>query len=373
MTLSGIRGRPDGGGERPCTATGAPESEARVRQDLERIVERLTGLVPAPPRLALLLIGGFGRGEGGVIRRPDGSVRAFNDYDLALIVDRPIDPEPVAAAARELARELEIDFVDVGIIEARLLQPRLETVYAFELREGHRVLSGPPEVLATMPPIDPARLPLIEATRLLVNRGLGLLWARLHLDEALADPGRFDGSRRRFTVNAIHKVALAMGEAALIAAGEYHLSYRERAARVARCPLPLAPALEIRAAHAAATRFKLQPVIDLEPPASLLAWWERVRGWHELTFRWIEGRRLRSAIPSWGDYALLAALDALRRGLRHPRVYLAERRTPNWTSDWWRHLLDAESARRIRMTGLLYEEPAGWPAAARELLEEWHP
>lgn len=373
MTLSGIHGRPDGGGGKSWTAAGTAEAEVRVAGDLDRIVARLTAVVPAPPRLGLLLIGGFGRGEGGVIRRPDGSLRAFNDYDLALIVDRPVDPTPVAAAARDLAAELEIDFVDVGLVELRNLQRRLDTIYAFELREGHRVLDGPADLVARMPAIDPARLPLIEATRLLVNRGLGLLWARIYLENALASPATFDGDRRRFTINAIHKAALAMGEAALIAAGQYHLSYRERAARVACVPIPLGPALEVRAAHAAATRFKLQPVIDIDPPAALAEWWARVRGWHELIFRWIEERRLATTLARWGDYAPRAAIDALRRGLRHPRVYAGERVTPGWSDAWWGHLLDAETARRIRMAELLYDEPAGWPTAARELLEEWHP
>lgn len=351
-----------------------------MARDLARITETVRRLVPAPPRRGLLLIGGFGRGEGGVHVGEDGRLRAFNDYDLAVVVDGAVRREPLLEAAPALAAELDVDFVDFGFVPLdTLLGRRLDSVYAYELREGHRTLDGPPDLLKAMPAVDPARLPLLEASRLLVNRGYGLAWARLELEEALREAGSFAGRRRRFIVNALHKAVLAIGEAALIAAGRYHYQYRERDRRIDACPLPFdaAESGAFRDAFHASTRFKLAPDVGHPPLSGAGQAWERIRGWHEAAFRWIESRRLDRHFDSWSDWERAISREGLAEAVRRPRRFLSRRASavpePRFRDAW----LDRDRAFLIRLPALLYGAAgdAGngrWNDAARRLVEAWH-
>lgn len=406
----------------PLVVVGGEAAERRVRADLERIVARLRAVVPPGAFEALALIGGFGRGEGAVIAGPDGAPRGFNDYDLALLVREPIDEAPVRRAAVELARDLEIDFVDVGVLTPRNLAVAPNTVFWYELRAGHRVLAGDPHAFERLPVRDPAQLPLEEGTRLLTNRGLSLLWARLDLDEAESAGAELSPARLRFVVNSIHKAVLAVGDAALIATGRYDISYRERARRVAvRAPAFLGaaapaggapPAVEFQAAHAAATRFKLAPDLPRVPPPALLAWWAQARGWHEAALRALESERLGVRLAAWAGYPARLARESVAEGVRHLRAYLRERRATPDLRGWARHWLDPDRSFRARLPFLLYgvpalvpgspgpgraldawsrfdaallqagltdfpREPAArqerWRGATRRLLKEWHP
>jgi hypothetical protein len=315
-----------------------------------------------------------------VHRAEDGGWRAFNDYDLVVVADGPVDESPIRELSVEAARRLDIDFIDIGVVQRSVLEARrLDTVYAFELKAGHRVLDGPPDILAAMPDIDPSGLPLIEATRLLVNRGWGLVWARLHLEEARLYPAGFDRLRRRFTINAIHKGVLAAGEAALILAGRYHLSYRERARRLAGLPLPwLAGAdADFRAAFAESTAFKLDPRVGGESPDELVDRWMRVRGWHESTLRAVEERRLGRPVGAWSGWRRTVVGEGWRATLRRPRRFLSER-SQGVAGGGFGHLgLDRDHDFRRRLPALLYGPGSerlspDWREDARRHLDAWH-
>ncbi len=332
-----------------------------------------------PPRQAILLIGGFGRGEGGVISDESDQWRAFNDYDLLVLVDGNVDEAVIRPLSVELAQRLDIDFVDIGVIQRRVLEGRpLDTVYAYELKAGHQVLEGPMDILARMPAINPATLPTVEATRLLVNRGWGLVWARLHLEEAMADAANFNRQRRRFTVNAIHKGVLAAGEAALLLAGQYDISYRERARRLPELELTTAlgeQAEEFRAAFVDSTRFKLTPVIPDHDATRLVEWWTRVRDWHEMMFRHVEAMRLGCPYRDWNSWSRAIDREGLRSFIRRPRRFLGARATGKGLGFF---RLDRDLEFRRRLPALLYGfdgEPRGdaWCDSARLHLKAWHP
>lgn len=380
------------------TALGTPGAEERVRRDLDLVLAAVGDHLPGGAVRGVALTGGFGRGEGGMVTVPGREIVPFNDYDFVVVTHEPLDASALTGAAPALAREIGVDFVDFGVFPGDILPRVPETVFWYELREGHRILKGPDDLLLAIPPIDPARLPLEEGTRLLVNRGLSLLWAWLHLDEANQSGRGFGEQERRFTVNSIHKAVLAVGDAALIRAGRYHLSYRERALRVGGVPLPFAAGnADFLEAHAAATDFKLHPAVSDADPAGLRKWWTVVRGWHEVALRWIEESRFASPIGPWRNYPGRLAAESIRDGWRHPGRFLRERGSDRVVRGWSRHFLDVERSNRARLPFLLYSpgpsgldasllrsglsgipgEPSGaltrWREASLELLADWHP
>ena len=304
-----------------------------------------------------------------VLQLPECGLRAFNDYDLVLLVRFLVDEVPLRAAMLRLAREL--GFRRPG---RRDTPPGRgpSTIFWYELREGHRVLLGDQAAFAALA-VRSGASAAGEATRLLTNRGLALLWARLDLDAAGRRP-KHDGRRRRFIVNATHKAVMAMGDAVLLQAGQYHLSYPERVRRLTQAGIPFAaggPAAragapapgEFRRAHAAATHFKLFPEIPSDTAAQLLEWWVTVRDWHERTLGWVESLRLGTPLEDWSEYPARLAWESLREGLRHPRGYLRDRRFTPDLNGWSRHWLIGSGLSRPPSI-LLYGSPASRQALA---------
>jgi hypothetical protein len=86
-----------------------------------------------------------------------------------------------------------------------------------DLLKGHIVLLGPDDVITANAPayLLNSTLPLTEGLRLLLNRGLGLLWA-LHVVRGYEPPPDPEFVRRNY-----YKCALALGDAVLVANGCY--------------------------------------------------------------------------------------------------------------------------------------------------------
>ena len=184
---------------------------------------------------------------------------------------------------------------------------------------------------------------------------------------------------------------MAMGDAVLLQAGQYHLSYPERVRRLTQAGIPFAaggPAAragapapgEFRRAHAAATHFKLFPEIPSDTAAQLLEWWVTVRDWHERTLGWVESLRLGTPLEDWSEYPARLAWESLREGLRHPRGYLRDRRFTPDLNGWSRHWLIGSGLSRPPSDSPVWfaREPAGaggGPRArlGREIRHSWGP
>lgn len=279
----------------PAASDAFNEELGRRLAELARDVRDAVGR----PFVALLLGGGYGRGEGAVTRA-GGREAPYNDLDLFLVADRLGRGARVAldALRRRWARELAVH-VDVGgpYAPSRVAGwgPRLMW---FDLLNGHQVLSGPANVLDAAPPSARAHPPAIEATRLLLNRGAGLLWALRVARGVEAEPEP-DFVRRNYW-----KGALALGDATLLAHGRYATPGATRAQRlrILEASNPAVERLGLGADYESALRFKLEPD-SLSPDAPPL---EALR---ELALRWgrvllhVESRRTGRAWESLEAYA----------------------------------------------------------------------
>lgn len=197
--------------------------EARLGRDISTIASEVETAL-GDHLAALVLGGGYGRGEGGVVIR-DGLEYPYNDLDFTLILhtsqsDRLAALEPIRKkwAAKlgihvDFSRPLTPD--EIGRLPRKLMWQ--------DLLLGHQVVAGDPGLLARLAPASLREpLPIIEATHLLLNRGAGLLWAwrQIHGFERREDE---DFVRRNF-----FKAVLALGDALLIAHKRYQTPYRGR-------------------------------------------------------------------------------------------------------------------------------------------------
>lgn len=336
---------------RRFTLDGDAGLEQHLARACERVLSGVRGLIPATKLEAVLLGGGYGRGEGGVLRGADGTGdQPYNDLEFYVLVrgNRHLN-ELLYRRALEVLGEIlthlvgvEVEFKITSLVELRA-QP--VSMFSYDLVSGHRVLTcadfSSAALAGCAQHLEAGQIPMAEATRLLMNRGTGLLLAAGKLasrpSEPLA-PGDADFIRRN-----IAKAALACGDAVLTSRGRYHWSCRERHRQLERIadldPLPWHDTLVRH--HAAGVEFKLHPEANPAFRYELAARHAEVTELARQCWLWLEERRLNrhfSSVRAYAQHAgdkcpeLMAArnimlnlrLDGVRSPLRlrpwrHPR------------------------------------------------------
>ena len=229
------------------------------------------------PRLAgVVLGGGYGRGEGGVReckvesvkckveegrgKREEGrgsdECRLSNDLDFfAITEDGAPEHETIAAIGEALkpvsekwSKKLGVD-VDFAVKIPWRLKHDEERIMVQELVRGYFDVAGKKgeELFSGIAKIDAAKLPWMEAARLLMNRGMGLLLAKLKVESLKLKVDRSSDAECRmspacrpspdarqadadFIARNINKCILGVGDAFLVSRGLYRWRAEERAA-----------------------------------------------------------------------------------------------------------------------------------------------
>ena len=221
--------------------------------ELDRLVEESCAEIGAEigalriPRLAgVVLGGGYGRGEGGAM-----ASALSNDLDFfAITEDGAPEAESVASIGAALEpvskrwkERLGVD-VDFAVKTPWRLKHDETRLMVQELVHGYYDVAGAKgeTLFAGIERREPGELPPGEATRLLMNRGMGLLLAKGKMESAKCKVGEAaneSGSaaaecrmspERDFINRNINKCVLGAGDARLIANGAYRWKAEDRAA-----------------------------------------------------------------------------------------------------------------------------------------------
>ena len=236
------------------TAARDAAADAALRAALPEIVAAVRGCA-LPGFAGLVLGGGYGRGEGGATA----AHRLYNDLDLFVFLDAPEAAFPsfaqrLAPVAAAFTARLGVD-VDFTLRTAARLRRDGRRLMVQELLRGHVALDPADFDLAAWSGVRPraaADLPAGEAARLVMNRGMGLEFARRRL---AANGGRADA----FVLRNLNKAVLGAGDARLIAEGRYAWRLDAREA-----------ALGDDAAYARACAFKRRPPDDAAATSAAL-------------------------------------------------------------------------------------------------------
>ena len=235
------------------TAARDAAADAALRAALPEIVAAVRGCA-LPGFAGLVLGGGYGRGEGGATA----AHRLYNDLDLFVFLDAPEAAFPsfaqrLAPVAAAFTARLGVD-VDFTLRTASRLRRDGRRLMVQELLRGHVALDPADFDLAAWSGVRPraaADLPAGEAARLIMNRGMGLEFARRRL---AANGGRADA----FVLRNLNKAVLGAGDARLIAEGRYAWRLDAREAALAD------------AAYARACAFKRRPPDDAAATSAAL-------------------------------------------------------------------------------------------------------
>jgi hypothetical protein len=238
------------------TVSGDAELDSLIDTQLLGIVEAVRAAVPQREIVALVLGGGYGRGEGGA-RKTASGFRPYNDYDLVL-VHRCQNGAVLSRALNDLHRTQSSRcgvHVDVMPLHVDRLSALPQTLTWYELVRGHKVLYGDAQVLAAMGERQLEDVLLSEWGRLLFNRGSGVLFGIwLHQGKGRALIG--EESKSSFVTRQVQKAWLALGDVFLAERGLYEVSVQVRRENMVRIG---AEAPEYAAEYLEAVDFKLSP------------------------------------------------------------------------------------------------------------------
>ncbi len=287
------------------TLHGSPALERHLASTCARVGAAVGACIPPLKLEAILLGGGYGRGEGGVLQTPTGD-QPYNDLEFYVLargnvwMNEAQYGRALEALGAELAAEARLH-VEFKLTSLAKLERGPVSMFSYDLVTGHRWVVGAEPLLASCAHHrDARRIPLAEATRLLLNRASGVLFAAERLRRAEFTPDDAD-----FVGRNLAKLQLALGDALLTVAGQYHWSCQERHRRLRRLEPPgTAPGWwrEVERGHAAGVAFKLFPCRTTLERDALQARLDALVTLSRQVWLWLEARRLDRPFPSVRDY-----------------------------------------------------------------------
>lgn len=282
-----------------------PEIDGRIERDLKIITETLINRFDSID--ALILVGGFGRGEGSVIFE-SGQPTPLNDYDIVIITNTPLPQDELKKCSKDLVDMLGIRLIDLIPLSKRGLKNLPFTMFNYDMKYGSYVFCGDPNIISEMPERDPKSMPLIEGKILLFNRLICPLES-FSIDFLKREP---EQNKKFFLVNQSGKTILACADALLVLNAEYHHNYKEKCKRFIKSyPNDMERIKLVKRA----AEFKLKPQKNIG--FDTVEYWFQAKEFYEETFKQLMAKLYNRDFNDWIDFCNFYASTGLFRKLLH--------------------------------------------------------
>lgn len=258
------------------TVYGSPDLDNKIDTILLKISEKFSALDISSDIHSLILGGGYGRGEGGVLRI-DEEETLYNDLDFFVISANLSKRKINRINARlhdlhhELSDETGID-VDFSPVQTISVLPKAPFwLVWYELKYVHRIIYGRHDILKYLPAWQHNQVPMMEGLKLLLNRSMGLYFAKNKLRKPSGDLNtELTSSDLDFINRNIHKVYQGMGDAILISEHQYHWSNLNRINTIKTVDVSkYTTRIIFKDYYLRSMEFKLKPIIATDTPAEL--------------------------------------------------------------------------------------------------------
>ena len=280
---------------------GSPAFDALIDRHMQRIADEVWTSSYSKHWKALVLLGGYGRGEGTPLIAKDGTELPFNDYDLIVVTDR-INPL-IKGALKHLEKRLTAELglpVDLYPYLKKNLGTCEFSLLNYELKHGHMVIRGDEKILDRMPDYPHSQIPLSEGTRLLMNRGKLLL----DIKRRLATKEPLTPEERQRFIKFIFKANLAFGDCALLMRNAYDISYTVKKERIKNLDLNgLSDTRGIINAYQRAIEFKEYGDFQPLETTNVHMWLDEAVQHFQDVFLWYEQRGLNRKFRDIKKYA----------------------------------------------------------------------
>lgn len=289
------------------TRYGSAELEARITALVAEAAGVMRAVLSPKEYRAALLIGGYGRGEGGV-EVIDGIEHPHNNLDFLVITVSTSKDTREALRQRLLEALLPVALkcgieIDLSTIDAWKLRMSASLVIWYDMRFGHKTVLGDSSLVPSLRHFRADRIPAWDVRNLLVNRGTLLL-----VNEEIMASERVGGEHRKRIVRNNMKAIIGYGDALLYFLGEYDWSYAERQRRMRGCKE--VPG-EFRDLYEEAIEFRFRPDYARYMDQDLSSWTALLRKSLEPIHQFCEGKRLGITNLNWVSYPQVALSHAV--------------------------------------------------------------
>ena len=282
------------------TLEGSKEFDLRIDADISRIVERVSNSPIAKYLKGIVLLGGYGRGEGTPLKNSDGTQSPFNDYDFIVVGKlhstawKKNIKQHLHSMEHELSEELGIP-VDLHFESLSSLAFAENSLLNYEMKQGHKIVWGPQNLLKILPDYQANNVPLQEGTRLLFNRGALLLHSKLHWSEKTS----LSKEEQENFLKYIMKSHLAFGDCLLLASNVYTVSYIDKVQRIEGIKrYDLAGVDQLASWYKKAVQFKNEGDFSIYDNEDIYSLFEKTVQYFQVFFLWFEKNRLKQSIPN---------------------------------------------------------------------------
>ena len=288
------------------TIDGNEALECHLAATCEKVAQGVQAIIAPEDLQAIVLGGGYGRGQGGVLKTSAGD-QPYNDLEFYIFIHghRLWNQHRFASQLNHFGESISPAaglHVEFKIDSCKKLSRAPVTMFSYDLVTRHRIVFGRADLFANCRHhLDEKNIPVSEATRLLFNRCTGLLLAKEMLSQSSLTEEQSD-----FIGRNLAKAQLALGDAFLTVFGQYHWDVRERGVRLRNMLAPELPGwLEtVREHHAEAVEFKLHPRRIFKSQKEFEREHQVVAGLALELWLWLESRRLNCGFASVEQYAL---------------------------------------------------------------------
>jgi hypothetical protein len=292
------------------TLYGGDAVERKIGALVVEAGKAIEDMLPPESIRALVLIGGYGRGEGGVESQGEEET-PHNNLDFLLILNddasSPSDriKERLNNKLHRLGRFHGIG-MDLGIVTTGYLKHAVCLVMWHDMRFGHKTILGDAEFVPSLTQFTPERIEAADIRNLLVNRGTLLL-----INQMLLEAGPLSEEGVRTVVRHAMKAIIGYGDALLFSKGAYHWSYAEKQIRMAaHQEIPAA----FRALYDEAIEFRFRPDYAPYLCLDLGAWMRTLVSVLEPVHLACEADRLNAPALTWDGYTNLTFRHTLHEG-----------------------------------------------------------
>jgi hypothetical protein len=287
------------------TIDGNDQLESSLLDFQEEVRREVCRIIPESEIESILLGGGDGRGDGGVLQAGN-EEWPYNDFEYYVFVhgNVPVAQKRyhnlLAAMGDRMGRRWNMH-VDFKIASIPRWAGQTVSMFSYDLLERHYCVTGKD---TPFPGCDhhhrADQIPLSEATRLMFNRCTGLLYSHQKLSGKDLSEEDID-----FVTRNQAKMCLALGDSLLCANGQYHWSCRERNERLnALGSLSgLDDLNEIKEWHREGVAFKLHPEKRIYTTEQLRNRQEQLSETAGRVWLWIENKRLNLSCSTLKEYA----------------------------------------------------------------------
>lgn len=279
------------------TVRGSETLEVKIEEMVNEIRDRVRRTVDPAHCRALLMIGGYGRGEGGVVVR-DGIEMPHNNFDFILFTqDLPL--HIIEQKKQEIDREM-VDFsgknhvdIDISILDIHALTKCDGRIMWFDMRYGHKLIFGDDSFVVNNNKFSLAGIPPWDARNLLVNRGTLMIINELLLEQDS------DARNRNTIIKHSVKAIIGYGDALLYFLGNYHWSYVEKQQLMRR-----QEGIDdgFRDLYDRAMEFRFQPDYQHFLKSDLRSWMDELRTSFNRIHLKCESLRLNHPTITWEEY-----------------------------------------------------------------------